>query len=90
MDGTIIISYFGGSNNIFAYCILVFINRTYFVLDAYVKMLMFNPTGRLIKKKKSSIKFDTENPELDETINVEVHGRTKAKNFNNIKSFIWI
>ena len=37
---------------------------------------MFNPTGRLIKKKKSSIKFDTENPEFDETINVEVHGRT--------------
>ena len=41
-------------------------------LDPYVKMLMFNPSGRLVKKKKSSIKFDTKDPEFEETINVEV------------------
>ena len=42
--------------------------------DPYVKLFFFNQSGRLVKKKKSAIKYDTKEPFFDETIHFEVRG----------------
>ncbi|XP_023337857.1 synaptotagmin-12 [Eurytemora carolleeae] len=39
--------------------------------NPYVKLFFFNQSGRLVKKKKSAIKYDTKEPFFDETIHFE-------------------
>jgi len=40
-------------------------------LNPYVKLILFSGSGRLVKKKKSAVKWATKDPVFDETINFE-------------------
>ena len=42
------------------------------ISDPYVRILMFNQSGRLIKKKKTTVKVNTKDPVFNETLNFEV------------------
>ena len=41
-------------------------------LDPYLRILMFNQSGRLIKKKKTTVASNTKDPVFNETLNFEV------------------
>ena len=56
--------------------------------DPYVKLFFFNQSGRLVKKKKSAIKYDTKEPFFDETIHFEVRGFKKNKKMS--LSFLFV
>lgn len=40
--------------------------------DPYLRIMMFNQSGRLIKKKKTTVKVNTKDPVFNETLNFEV------------------
>ena len=40
--------------------------------DPYVRILMFNQSGRLIKKKKTTVQVNTKDPVYNETLNFEL------------------
>ena len=40
--------------------------------DPYLKIMMFTQSGRLVKKKKTTVKIATKDPVFNETINFEV------------------
>ena len=42
------------------------------ILDPYLRILMFNQSGRLVKKKKTTIQLNTKDPVFNETLNFEV------------------
>lgn len=41
-------------------------------INPYVRILMFNQSGRLIKKKKTTVKINTKEPVFNETLNFEL------------------
>merc|ERR1739844_247950 len=41
-------------------------------LNPYVRILMFNQSGRLIKKKKTTVQVNTKDPVYNETLNFEL------------------
>jgi len=41
-------------------------------LNPYLRLIMFNQSGRLVKKKKTTVKVDTKDPVFNETLNFEV------------------
>merc|ERR1712013_691158 len=41
-------------------------------LNPYLKIMMFTQSGRLVKKKKTTVKIATKDPVFNETINFEV------------------
>jgi len=41
-------------------------------INPYLRILMFNQSGRLVKKKKTTIQFNTKDPVFNETLNFEV------------------
>jgi len=41
-------------------------------INPYVRILMFNASGRLVKKKKTTVKINTLDPVFNETLNFEV------------------
>merc|ERR1719410_36701 len=41
-------------------------------LNPYLRILMFNQSGRLVKKKKTTIQLNTKDPVFNETLNFEV------------------
>ena len=43
-----------------------------FLPDPYLRILMFNQSGRLVKKKKTTVKVNTKDPVFNETLNFEV------------------
>lgn len=40
-------------------------------INPYAKLMLFSQSGRLVKKKKSSVKYENKDPVFDETINFE-------------------
>ena len=42
------------------------------LLDPYLRILMFNQSGRLVKKKKTTVAQSTKDPVFNETLNFEV------------------
>jgi len=50
--------------------------------NPYVRILMFNASGRLVKKKKTTVKINTKDPVYNETLNFEVPpGHLEASRF---------
>jgi hypothetical protein len=41
--------------------------------DPYLRIMMFSQSGRLIKKKKTTVKVGTKDPVFNETLNFEVN-----------------
>eukprot|EP00092_Neocalanus_flemingeri_P098151 GFUD01125160.1.p1 GENE.GFUD01125160.1~~GFUD01125160.1.p1 ORF type:complete len:477 (-),score=153.45 GFUD01125160.1:207-1637(-) len=41
-------------------------------LNPYLRIMMFNQSGRLVKKKKTTVKVNTKDPVFNETLNFEV------------------
>jgi len=41
-------------------------------ISPYVRILMFNQSGRLVKKKKTTVQMNTKDPVFNETLNFEV------------------
>ena len=42
------------------------------LLDPYLSIMMFNQSGRLVKKKKTTVKVSSKDPVFNETLNFEV------------------
>ena len=40
--------------------------------DPYLRIMMFSQSGRLVKKKKTTVKVNTKDPVFNETLNFEV------------------
>jgi hypothetical protein len=40
--------------------------------DPYLRIMMFSQSGRLVKKKKTTVKVNTNDPVFNETLNFEV------------------
>ena len=40
--------------------------------DPYLRIMMFSRSGRLVKKKKTTVKVNTKDPVFNETLNFEV------------------
>ena len=49
-----------------------------------MKLLLFNQSGRLVKKKKTGLKVSTREPFFDETVNFEVKNRFFCKKVTNV------
>ena len=43
-----------------------------FLSDPYLRIMMFSQSGRLVKKKKTTVKVNTKEPVFNETLNFEV------------------
>ena len=40
--------------------------------DPFLRIMMFSQSGRLVKKKKTTVKVNTKDPVFNETLNFEV------------------